>query len=246
LWRVSAGLDWPEIAELSKAWANPQELALARQFVERLEGDETALTEDSGVLYYELSARDARRLPLVSAIQKLLEKHVVLGLKARPTVPSQPHGAALACRVQIDEAKVEVNPMISNNEATAWIKGTSFTFKLGEATGDSAAIERKAAEVVDSLAAGLLGRLVRVQVAKGQRVKGKDIYKIRIETSSPLILNGLALAGPDDLKTNPPTMLNGFCLPPGKSWTAPASADLVERLKLKDGARAVAADLSGL
>jgi hypothetical protein len=246
LWRVSAGLDWDAIADLSKAWSNPQELALAKQFVERLDREDIAKADDSGVLYYELSAKNKREQPLVDAIRKLLEKCAVLGLKARDGVPSQPLGAALACRVQIDEAKVEVKPVVSDGEARAWITGTTFAFKLGEAKEGAASVERKAAEVVDSLAAGLLGRLVRVELSKGHRVKGKEIYKIRIDNASPLILNGLALAGPADRKNTPPTLLNGFCLPPRKSLTVPATSETVERLKLKDGARAVAADLSGL
>ncbi len=49
----------------------------------------------------------------------------------------------------------------------------------------------------DSLAEGILNRLVRAQVIKGsaQKEKGKLIHQIRIENASPLILNGLALVG---------------------------------------------------
>jgi len=59
------------------------------------------------------------------------------------------------------------------------------------------ALCRKTAKVdhvkfADSLAEGVLNRLVRAQVIKGsaQKDKGKLIYQIRIENASPLILNG--------------------------------------------------------
>ena len=40
--------------------------------------------------------------------------------------------------------------------------------------------------------------------------------------------------------------LAGFSLPPRKSLTLPATAEMVDRLGLKDGVKAVAADLSAL
>ena len=61
-----------------------------------------------------------------------------------------------------------------------------------------------------------------------------------------MILNGLALAGSEIKADTPPAILLGMSLPPLKSLTVPATAEVVARLKLKEGSRVVAVDLSGL
>jgi hypothetical protein len=58
--------------------------------------------------------------------------------------------------------------------------------------------------VADALAEGLLGRLVRAQLIKGPRVNGKATYQIRVDNASPLILNGLVLAGPGSTRRRGP------------------------------------------
>ncbi len=52
-----------------------------------------------------------------------------------------------------------------------------------------------AARFSDGLAEGILGRLVRAQLVKGPRAKGKITYGIKIENASPLVLHGLAVVG---------------------------------------------------
>jgi hypothetical protein len=52
-----------------------------------------------------------------------------------------------------------------------------------------------------------------------------------------VILNGLALAETDGASQAPPTALASLSLPPRKMLTVPASAEMVERLHLKDGIR---------
>ena len=42
---------------------------------------------------------------------------------------------------------------------------------------------------------GILNRLVRAQLSKGVKDKGKMHYEIRIDNASPLVLNGLAALG---------------------------------------------------
>ena len=61
-----------------------------------------------------------------------------------------------------------------------------------------------------------------------------------------MILNGLAIDGAKAAKDHAPSVLAGLSLPPLKTLTVPASADAVKRLGLKEGARVVATDLSGL
>ncbi len=47
----------------------------------------------------------------------------------------------------------------------------------------------------DGLAEAMLSRLVRAQLVKGPRDKGKVTYGIKIDNASPLILHRLAVAG---------------------------------------------------
>ena len=91
-----------------------------------------------------------------------------------------------------------------------------------------------------------LKRLVRVHLSRGPRVKGKESFKIKIVNDSPMILNGLALGGAEVSGEESPSVLAGFCLPPLKSLTVPATCEMVERHHLKDGVRVLAADLTGL
>ena len=80
----------------------------------------------------------------------------------------------------------------------------------------------------------------------GPRVKGKETYRIRIDNASPLVLDGLTLAGSAPDPTEKPSLLLGISLPPRKSLAVPASAEVVNRLRLKQGVRVQAVDLSGL
>ena len=54
MWNLSGKLDWLTIDQLAKGWVNAQELALARQFVERL--DSLAEEGESGQLFLEVIA----------------------------------------------------------------------------------------------------------------------------------------------------------------------------------------------
>jgi hypothetical protein len=92
----------------------------------------------------------------------------------------------------------------------------------------------------------VLSRLVRAQLRRGPTVKGKPTYQVRIENASPLILNGLAIAGAATKEAEPPKELAGICVAPLGSMTVPATEEVVRTLNLKKGIRVVAADLSGL
>ncbi len=76
-------------------------------------------------------------------------------------------------------------------------------------------------------------------------VKGKQMYKVRIDNASPLLLNGLAIAGVLGTETNA-RVVSGISIPPARSLTVSASGDTVEKLGLKKGIKVSAADLSGL
>ncbi len=260
LWNVAAKIDWETIGRLSQAqgWANANELALARQFVDRLDSAaDSSPNGDSGRLYWEAKSSGVESEALVERLRSLWSQYPVLGLKPHEGIPAHPEGPALACRLKVDDQSISVEPASTDGDASAWQELTPFTIKRADITPvfDNSTTDKpsrdkvrlaQAARLGDAVAEGLLTRLVRVHLSKGPRVNGKLSYKIKIENGSPLILNGLALAGTEVSAENPPAALAGFCLPPRKTLTAPANADTVDRLKLKHGVRVIAADLSGL
>ena len=134
--------------------------------------------------------------------------------------------------------------LATTGDKGAWEPKGKFSVKLTGADGK----RLSPGEVANLVAEGTVSRLVRVQLIKDKArdKNGKETYKVRIDNASSLILNGLALSGPQMDDKHLPTVLVGFSLPPRRSLTVPTSADAVERLGLKDGLRVLAADLSGL
>jgi len=242
MWRVAGGLEWATIADLSKGWANAHELTLARQFVEQL-GD---LAEgESGTMFYDVRASDAALEPLASEIGALLKGKTVLGLRTKSGASARPEGPAVLCRISVSgtasKPETLVQVLASDATATRWLPAGKFTLPLARESG-----KLKGVEFGNAMAEGVLGRLVRAQLSKGARVKGKDTYKVRIDNASPLILNGLAVAGIEKKDGELPKILSGISLSPRRSLTVPASGEVVEQLGLKAGVRVIAADLSGL
>jgi hypothetical protein len=244
MWHVAAGLDWETIRQLSQGWANPQEFALAQQFVEQLDtaGPKPTQPGDSGVFYFEVKGQSPASETLAADVRKLLAQYGMLGLKCRAGVPARPDGPAVACRVELSDTKARVHLGVTNADASAWTSAGSCETKLAE--GKDAA--QRALRVADAVAAGTVRRLVFVHLSKGPKVKGRETYRVRIDNASPLILNGLALAGPEEESHVPPAALAALSLPPRRSSTVPATADVVERLHWKEGVQVIAADLSGL
>src|SRR5262249_14122143 len=111
---------------------------------------------------------------------------------------------------------------------------------------DGAKGDEGALKLADAVAEGLIGRLVRAQVVRGERQKGKLTYGIRIDNASPLRLNGLAAVGIESEKGAEPHVLTGISIPPRRSFTVPASEEAVKMLHLRRGIRLTALDLSGL
>jgi hypothetical protein len=250
LWRLAVGLDWGTIEKLSRRWANPSELALARAFVARLDrpgGDE------AGTLYVEVSTKDAAGAPLAAELQAVLAEAGLLGLKAQPRVPARPSGPAVACRVALtDDGAAAVQLACSDPKGQAWVTTGKFRLAVApeppEVPADAKVSARRlrAMVVADALAEGVLSRLVRAQLAKGPRVGGQETYRIKLDNASPLVLHGVMLGGVASQSEARPSALAGFSLPPRKSLTLPAGAAMVERLGLKDGVRTLAADLGSL
>jgi len=256
MWKVGEGLTWDEIADRSRGWANEHERALAQQFVARLDdpreplspsNPEQASAPDSGRLYWELTDRGENSHVLSGALRTLLKKSSILGLRAVEGMPGHPDGPALACQTEIEDTRISVRILTTDGRGSSWVPCTSFELNRPITNSTSREdLNRQAAETADALAAEILKRLVHVEVSRPRRVHDKLIYPVKISNDSPLILNGLALSGAEDSPREAPGAVNGLCLPPHKSMTIPASADVVKRLNPKAGGHAVAADLSGL
>jgi hypothetical protein len=239
MWNVSGGLDWSAIEEISRGWANPQELALARRFVERLGTGQVQAVEDPGTVRFEVTAAEGFEAQ-ADALRAQFRDRSLLGLKAVEGVPAMPDGPGVAVRVKLDAKGAAVSLGVSAPDTADWQGAGSFVTRPDR---DGA----KAAELLaDRIAQGMLDKLVRVHVTRGGVVKGKDVYLIKVENGSPLVLNGLAVAGSVRGSEETPKVVNGLCLPPRRTLNLATTLEVVERLGLRKGARVTAADLSGL
>jgi hypothetical protein len=151
----------------------------------------------------------------------------------------------LACSIQVsgekghEEAQVTVKTSDANGRT--WASAGTFAVPLVSKDG-----KRDVVGFTDSLAVGVLSRMVDATLVKGQKVKGKDTYMVRLLNHSPLILNGLELTGSGEKDGAVPRRLSGISLSPQRNLVLPATAEVVETLGLKQGVRVTAADLSGL
>ena len=239
MWRVAADLDWNTIAQLSRSWANRHEIALAQDFVDHLDD---ATEGETGRLLFEVEGADAAGKTIAAELTKTLEGKMVLGVAAAG-IPEQPQGPALACRIRLTATEASVQVTGTDATATKWVAFGKFTQPLVQENGKVDQMK-----FADSLAEGILNRLVRAQVIKGsaQKDKGKLIHQIRIENASPLILNGLAVVGTGSKEDEVPKVLSGIAIPPRRSMLVPTNDDVVKTLGLKKGIKVLALDLSGL
>jgi len=241
LWHVRYGLDWATLAHASRPWANAYELALARQFVRRIDGPRSEMPPlAAATLYVDVVGEG----PRAEAVKKVLEGSYTLGLSVELGVPQRPEGPALACRVQLDGPDAEQATVLvsaSDEAGSGWTPMGKFTLPTpADATAES---------IADAMAQGLGSRLVRARLTEGKKVKGKATYKVRIDNASPLLLNAVSIAGvgeAGDGEQPKPSTLAGFSLPPRRSMSFTATAEMVQRLGLGGGVEVVAADLSGL
>jgi hypothetical protein len=238
MWRLSTGTEWQAIAELSEKWSNPFELTLARDFVEKLD---TLPEGETGRLLIEVTSTDPASQEKVAALTKLLADKTVLGLNTVIGIPAKPEGPAVACRVRLDGKQALVQVEGSDATAENWLPSGKFSLPLAS-TED----KFESAKFADSLAEGVLNRLVRTQLTKGPRVKDHPTYQIRIDNASPFVLNGLAVVGTTSDEAQAPRMMPPLCLPPHKSFTVSANEEVVRSLGLRKGIRITALDLSGL
>jgi len=238
MWRLSAGLDWDTIAQLSEKWANPYELTLAQDFVEHLD---RLPAGESGRVMFQFSGTDTASESMAAEVGKLVQGKTVLGLQAVIGVPARPEGPAVACRVRLSDTEALVQVTSSDATAQNWVPFGKFTLPVKKAGGKFDAMQ-----FADGLAEGVLNRLVRAQLTKGPRVKGKLTYQLRIDNASPMVLNGLAVLGTVSKSDEAPKPLSGISISPWRSITVPAEEQVVKTLGLKQGVRVMSIDLSGL
>ena len=240
-------LGWEAIAERSGRWANPDELALARRFVEQLDGDGSIAgkPENSGALHWDVTARDDAQASLASRLRISLTGRPFLGIASRPApVPDRPDRPSLAIRVSLsgpsESPRVQVS--INASDARSGLWNPSARFKLPELKGEEGSTP---AGIEEAIAEGVLGHLVRVELIKGDDAVGKKASdRIRITNSSPLILHGLLLSGSGPEPADAPP-IRGLALAPRRTTSVSVTPDVVRRLGLRDGLRATAADLGG-
>ena len=193
----------------------------------------------------EIRATDPAQETLALDLGKSIDGQYVLGLPVKIGVPDKPSGPAVACRIQVigtaEKPEAQVIVAKSDGGATAWATVGKFTVPVERADG-----KLKEAAFGDTLAEGILSRMVRAQLSKGPLVKGKQTYKIRIDNASPLLLNGLAIQGTVSESDDPPKVLSNISIAPFRNMTVPATGELVDQLGLRKGIRVLAADLSGL
>jgi hypothetical protein len=241
MWRLSSGLDWGTISELSRKWANRHELTLAKDFVDHLDAMPDG---ETGRILFQVTGTDDASNQTATKLKKWIDGRNVLGLTCRVTdeVASLPEGPSIACRVRLTGAQASVQVMSSDAGAQNWIAYGKFVTPV-----------KKSGEEVDvrtltgGIAEGVLNRLVRAQVTKGTvQDKGKKLYQIKVENYSPLILNGLALVGTESAENEIPKEVVGIAVSPRRALTIPATEEVVKSLGLKKGIKLVALNLSGL
>jgi hypothetical protein len=237
MWNVAAGLDWDAISRLSSGWADPRDVALAKRFVDRLDGP---VNEETGRVYIEVDGDKN----VAAAMETLAKKGSLLGLKVELGIPANPEGPSLALKLVVSGKEKAEGAVQSSDGRGRWVDLGKLTLPLVKKDGkvDPVALADKAAD-------GLLARVVEARLVKGKKVKGHETFTVQLLNRSPLILNGVALAGsePADPKAPAvPGVLSGLCVGPGKFLTIGAPAEAVERLGLKQGVHVLAADLSAL
>jgi len=239
MWRVSAGLDWDTISQLSEKWANDYELTLAMDFVDHLE---TLPQAETGRILLQVTGSDTASEATAAEMGKAIQGITLLGLQVQVgEIPEQPEAPSVACRVRLTATDAMVQVASSDKSAKNW-------GLLGKFSLPTAAVKGKIDTVkfVDGLAEGILNRLVRTQLTRGPREKGKETFKLRIDNASPLILNGLAVLGTENKDDVIPRVLSGIALSPRRTMSVPASEEVVKTMGLKKGIKLVAIDLSGL
>jgi hypothetical protein len=238
MWHLSARLDWNSIAQLSGKWTNRHELTLAQEFVARLDRNSEG---ETGRIRFDVTGTDDAGKTMAADLSRTLQNKTILGLIADNGIPTRPDEPAVACRVCFRGSDAQIQVFSTDGPARNWVAFGKFTVPVKQEKG-----KLDAPHFCEDMSEGILNRLVRAQLSKGVKDKGKMHYEIRIDNASPLVLNGLATLGVASGADETPKFLVGICIAPRRSLTVPASEEVVKELGLKKGIRLVGLNLSGL
>ncbi len=238
MWRIAAGLDWNVIDQMSQKWANANELVLAREFVARLEKSSEG---ETGRLLFEFEGSDDAGRAAATELSKLLDKKTILGLVGQVGIPERPEGPTVACTVKLSATDAQVQVKSSDTAAQNWMPFGKFSLAVKSESGSF-----DAAGFSDSLAEGILNRLVRARLGKGSKESGKLLYPVMIDNASPLVLEGLAMVGTASKADATPNVLLSIGAAPRRTTVVATTDEVVRSLGLKKGIKVVAVDLSGL
>jgi hypothetical protein len=237
------GLEWDTIEERARGWANADEMVLARRFVERLDRDPSRLrAEQDGALYWEVIARSDDQSASADALRVTLRASPVLGIAPREgAMPDRPEGPSLAVRVALsgpaEKTRVHISINASDANSGQWVPVTKFV--LPESKGTE---ELKPAGLAEEISEGVLGHLVRVELIKGSSANGKKVPdRLRIVNTSPMTLHGLMVAGSSRDLTDAP-IFQGLALAPRRSTTVTVTPKAIQKLGLRSGLHATAAN----
>ncbi len=129
MWNVATGLDWEAIANLSKVWASPKDVALARRFVESLG---QPAREETGRIFVKVEG-DAG---LADAMKKLAKEGSLLGLKVETGIPDVPPGPSLAFAIVVDPAKEKAEVAVKSSTGLGrWVDAGKLTLPVTKKDG---------------------------------------------------------------------------------------------------------------
>lgn len=245
LWHVGIGLEWDTIERLSKNWANPYELGLAKSFVKDLR-EKSGKADSASVarsnLYFALTSRRKPGDVIESGMHDLLENWEFLGLQTVEGIPANPSAPSVAVRVRLDDQIAQVQLAVSDESCSAWKSVGKFHVDLATAEGK----HLKPLEITDNLAEQILGHLIDTQIVRRRSSHGSSPYLIRVANATPLVLNALAVGGLANDPLARPAVMVGLSIPPHHAVNIPADKDTVRQLHLYRGMKPVAANLGGL
>ena len=175
---------------------------------------------DSGVMYFEVGSLKAGNEAAIEEVRNLVKDKAMLGLAIAEGIPKRPEGPSLACNIRLVQNATGATEAIvlvwtTSANGLEWVEAGKFTLPLERDDKGQISTEK----LLDAVAEGTLSRLVRVQLIKekGKDKQGNAIYRIKIENASPLVLNGLSLAGMNPTADQKPSALAGISLPPRKN-----------------------------
>ena len=135
---------------------------------------------ETGRLLFEVEGTDAASEAVAAELRTALEQKMVLGLVAELGIPARPEGPAVACPgADVGERRTGAGLLAATRRARTGFRSASSRC-LAEDNG-----KFDVGQFADGLAEGVLNRLVRVQLSKGVKDKGKMHYSLRIDNASP-------------------------------------------------------------